>query len=192
MSRKPAQRKHKQTTKTHSSYIAVTEPTFSYKDICEWCESLVPASELDRIVREVKQIEAMTPVYAALPPSLASLAFDATFVAARSYGRLSFRDDLYTYDETTSSRLYNPTPLTRDEVCEVVASLVGCPTDDYLSHTLPLSWRAGFTHGWLSALLISQPREAGIGLVAFTHYLTPVLLGRSVVAATMLTRPTTC
>lgn len=191
MSRKHVQRKHKQTAKTGSSYIAVAEPAFSYKDICEWCESLVPASELDKIAREVKQIEAATPIYAALPPSLAFLACDTTFVAARSYGRLSYRDDLYTYDETTSSRFYNPTLLTRDEVCEVVASLVGCSSDGYLSHALPLSWRAGFTHGWLSALLISQPREAGIGLIAFTHYLTPLLSGRSAAVVTMLNRPTT-
>ncbi len=174
MRRKHSQHKQKYVSKKHSSNIAVAVP-MPYREVCTFCESLFPASELDRIVREVKRIEAATPVYAVLPPSLLSLASDYTFLAARSYGRLSYRDDLHTYDETTSSIVYNPTLLTRDEVCEVVASLVGCPPDDILAHASPLSWRAGFTHGWLSALQVSQPREAGIGLVAFTHYLTPLL-----------------
>ncbi len=175
MKRNHASRKHKQTAKLPPINIAVSLPMSSYVAICEMTEYLFPASELDRITRQVRKIEATTPKYVALPPSLASFAADLTFLGARSYGRASFHDDLYTYDETTSSMIYNPVPFSRDEVCEVVASLVGCASDSFFAHALPLSWRAGFTHGWLSSLSISQPREAGIGLTAFEFYLTPLL-----------------
>ena len=175
MSRKQAQRKHKGHTKQSSSNIAVARSMPPLDVFYHMVETWVPASELDRIAREVKKIEAATPKYAALPPSLSSFATDAVFLAARSYGRLSFRDDLYVYDETTSSRIYHPELLTRDEVCEVVKDLVGGASDEVFSHALPLSWRAGFVHGWLSSLLISQPREAGIGLAALTFYVAPLL-----------------
>lgn len=193
MSRKHSRHTHKRTRKQASSNIAVAR-SLPYDVFCSLVEAWVPASELDRLAREVKKIEAATPVYAALPPSLSSFASDVLFLAARSYGRLSFHDDLYIYDETTSSRIYHPEPFTRDEVCEVVKDLVGGVSDEVFSQALPLSWRAGFVHGWLSSLLISQPREASIGLAALTFYVAPLLLlpGRPAVAQlpSIIDRPT--
>ncbi len=129
------------------------------------------------------QIEASNPTYLPLPAELAVFASHPVFLASRPDGRLAYRLETVAYDETSGCVTYAPEPLTRDEVCETITDVL-FPTPDlltpietaFLALAQPLAWRVGYLYGWLSALAVVQLHEAGIGMVALTRYVVPLLV----------------
>ena len=93
--------------------------------------------------------------------------------------RMNFHDDLYVYDEATDALVYRPEPFTSEQVCEMVTCALLGINGDYKDLlfvlAFPLSMRAGLVHGYLSALQVSQPREAEVGLVALEYFVAPRL-----------------
>lgn len=127
------------------------------------------------VTQVLPQIEASNPKYLDLPPTLASLAADRSFLAARPLGRFQYRDEMYVYDEA-SDRFYRcPEPYTREDIMEMVDSNIRL-SDRVLAATVPLGWRVGFVVGWLSALSVAQPDDAQAGMVILAALVAPLLL----------------
>ncbi len=120
----------------------------------------------------VAAMEESNPVYLALPPLIASLATDPLYLAALPHGRVFYRESMH--DSDTSSGLERvPLSYTRAEVLEIVNADI-CPSDRLLAVLLPLSWRVGFSVGWLSGLSISQPDDAQAALVVLAALVAPL------------------
>ena len=120
-----------------------------------------------------QSLEATSPKYLPLPDVIGSLASHRLYVAARPFGRLQYREEMYELDESGTSVIYWPVEYSRDEVLAVVNELLR-PVDMQTA-LLPLPWRVGWLVGWLSGLAIAQRDDAQVGMVLLAMLVAPLL-----------------
>jgi hypothetical protein len=164
------------TAATCTHPVSHQRPMPDVRRVVEALGQIVPMELMTVWLHLSSQVEASNPTYLPLPAELALFASYPLFLAARPDGRLAYRLDMFAYDEASKCGVYAPEPLTRDEVCETITDLLFPFEDALLALVQPLAWRVGYLYGWLSALAVVQPHEAGIGMVALTRYVVPLLV----------------